>query len=71
MFELLCPPSLKVISEEATKHTAITKEFNSLSLFSSSRELGFIDVSLKLLSFLQTTNVESRNDIFERKSKVR
>ncbi|XP_039997736.1 ataxin-10 isoform X3 [Xiphias gladius] len=29
------------------------------------RELGFIDVSLKLLSFLQTTNLESRDGIFE------
>ncbi|XP_045927596.1 ataxin-10 [Micropterus dolomieu] len=29
------------------------------------RELGFIDVSLKLLGLLLTTNVESRDDIFE------
>ncbi|KAI3366847.1 hypothetical protein L3Q82_009495, partial [Scortum barcoo] len=29
------------------------------------RELGFIDVSLKLLSFLQNTNVEGRDGVFE------
>lgn len=40
-------------------------------LFFSSRELGFIDVSLKLLSFFQTAHLESRDGIFERKSKIR
>ncbi|XP_029351105.1 ataxin-10 [Echeneis naucrates] len=29
------------------------------------RELGFVDVTLKLLSFLQTTTLESRDSIFE------
>lgn len=34
----------------------------------SLRKLGFIDISLKVLSLLQTTNLENR---YERKSKMR
>ncbi|XP_070709798.1 ataxin-10 [Pempheris klunzingeri] len=57
------PLQLQLVAEcfRAQRNACVQSTRNQSLL----RELGFIDVSLKLLSLLQTTNVENRDDIFE------